>query len=180
MDWIEIRHLLGRAADTAPVDGFIANLRSKSTVLALPPRKKVYPDITYYDFPDVGISLQFKPEVRVPGVDSHGGDAKTSPNLDCVDIYNSQINTSYFPFPALPLVVSSLEVSTDTTAVEFVRILGEPSRKGGGPGTSSGISIWCEWGHLGLMVEFGGKDAIGPLAWDTGKDAPWKVISIFR
>jgi len=29
------------------------------------------------------------------------------------------------------------------------------------------------------MVEFGGDESRGPQAWEKGKDAVWKVISIF-
>jgi len=63
---------------------------------------------------------------------------------------------------------------------EFIALLGEPNRKGGGAGPSSGsIGIWVEWTRDGLMVEFGGEESRGPQAWERGKDAPWKVISIF-
>jgi len=46
-----------------------------------------------------------------------------------------------------------------------------------GPGS---INIWCEWTKLGLMVEFGGEKVLGPNAWEEGKDAPWKVVTIFE
>jgi len=29
------------------------------------------------------------------------------------------------------------------------------------------------------MVEFGGDEARGPQAWERGKDAIWKVITLF-
>ena len=73
-----------------------------------------------------------------------------------------------------------LDVLADTSGKDFVQALGEPDRKGGGAGPSSGsIGIWCEWSRDGIMVEFGGDDAKGPQAWERGKDAVWKIITIF-
>ncbi|KAJ7092577.1 hypothetical protein C8R44DRAFT_816049 [Mycena epipterygia] len=76
---------------------------------------------------------------------------------------------------------AQLEVAAETTGKDFVGCLGEPARKGGGAGPSSGsIGIWCEWTRDGLMVEFGGDLAKGPQAWERGKDAVWKVLSVFK
>jgi len=74
----------------------------------------------------------------------------------------------------------TLQVRADTSGKDFVQTLGEPDRKGGGAGPSSGsIGIWCEWSKDGIMVEFGGDEAIGPQAWERGKDAIWKIITLF-
>ncbi|KAJ6604509.1 hypothetical protein DFH09DRAFT_1257294 [Mycena vulgaris] len=73
-----------------------------------------------------------------------------------------------------------LTVDAETTGKDFVACLGEPARKGGGAGPSSGsIGIWCEWTADGVMVEFGGDEAKGPQAWERGKDAGWRVITVF-
>ncbi|KAG6832286.1 hypothetical protein H0H92_003519 [Tricholoma furcatifolium] len=70
---------------------------------------------------------------------------------------------------------AELGVTPKTIGKEFVECLGEPDRKGGGSGPSSGsIGIWCEWTKDGIMVEFGGDEAKGPQAWERGKDAVWK------
>ncbi|KAG6879748.1 hypothetical protein C0992_012068 [Termitomyces sp. T32_za158] len=75
---------------------------------------------------------------------------------------------------------SHLEITSRTTGKDFVQCLGEPDRKGGGAGPSSGsIGIWCEWKRDGIMIEFGGDEAKGPQAWERGKDAVWKVITLF-
>jgi hypothetical protein len=75
---------------------------------------------------------------------------------------------------------SSFDVFPTTSGKDFVAALGEPDRKGGGAGPSSGsIGIWCEWSKDGIMVEFGGDDARGPQAWERGKDAVWRVITLF-
>lgn len=75
---------------------------------------------------------------------------------------------------------SHFDVLPDTTGKGFVASFGEPDRKGGGAGPSSGsIGIWCEWSQDGVMIEFGGDEAKGPQAWERGKDAVWKVITVF-
>jgi len=100
---------------------------------------------------------------------------------------------AYSPYPITPIVLtispetkegtprpSNFAVTQNMTGKEFVATLGEPDRKGGGSGPSSGsIGIWVEWTRDGLMVEFGGDDSRGPQAWERGKDAPWRVISVF-
>ncbi|KAG5647599.1 hypothetical protein DXG03_008952 [Asterophora parasitica] len=104
---------------------------------------------------------------------------------------------AFASFPLLPLVLdvggevkdkdgnvvarpAQLEITQQTTGKEFVECLGEPDRKGGGAGPSSGsIGIWCEWTKDGIMVEFGGDEAKGPQAWERGKDAAWKVMTLF-
>lgn len=75
---------------------------------------------------------------------------------------------------------SSFDVLTTTSGKDILAVLGEPDRKGGGAGPSSGsIGIWCEWSKDGVMVEFGGEEARGPQAWERGKDAIWRVITLF-
>jgi len=75
---------------------------------------------------------------------------------------------------------SQLQVAPQTTGKDLVQCLGEPDRKGGGAGPSSGsIGIWCEWSKDGIMVEFGGDEARGPQAWERGKDAVWRVMTVF-
>ncbi|KAL1748568.1 hypothetical protein HDZ31DRAFT_29489 [Schizophyllum fasciatum] len=75
---------------------------------------------------------------------------------------------------------TKLQVSPVTTGKDFVAAFGEPDRKGGGAGPTNGsIGIWCEWSRDGVMVEFAGSEARGPQAWERGKDALWRVITVF-
>ncbi|KAF8634489.1 hypothetical protein AX15_000927 [Amanita polypyramis BW_CC] len=75
---------------------------------------------------------------------------------------------------------TTITVEAGSTGKDFVGILHEPDRKGGGAGPSSGsIGIWCEWSKDGIMVEFGGEEARGPQAWERGKDAVWRVLTVF-
>ncbi|KAJ2919257.1 hypothetical protein MD484_g1145, partial [Candolleomyces efflorescens] len=110
---------------------------------------------------------------------------------------SSRSEIAFTTFPATPVTLTlvsvqdkdgknvsrpqSISISTASTGKELVSTLGEPDRKGGGAGPSSGsIGIWCEWSKDGLMIEFGGDDARGPGAWERGKDAVWKVITLFQ
>ncbi|KAJ7487446.1 hypothetical protein B0H11DRAFT_2013364 [Mycena galericulata] len=129
--------------------------------------------------------------------------------LEGLDFYNTPVDPkakansarkaelAFSTYPGIPLILQLAESATDkdgkvvsrpaqlavladTTGKEFVACLGEPARKGGGAGPSSGsIGIWCEWTADGVMVEFGGDEAKGPQAWERGKDAGWRVMSVF-
>ncbi len=119
------------------------------------------------------------------------GHSPTSPDLAAFQ--KGLRSPAYSPYPVTPITLavtpetkegtprpSTLSITRNMTGKEFVTALGEPDRKGGGSGPSSGnIGIWVEWTRDGLMVEFGGDDSRGPQAWERGKDAPWRVISIF-
>jgi hypothetical protein len=118
--------------------------------------------------------------------------------LDSICIYNALESPStttaktYATYPSLPITLPLLDtskqrsaqevvLSTNSTGKDIVALLGEPSRKGGGSGPSSGsIGIWCEWTKDGIMVEFGGDEAKGPKAWETGKNAKWKIVTLFK
>jgi hypothetical protein len=83
--------------------------------------------------------------------------------------------------PASSALASSITVISDMSGKDLVSVLGEPLRKGGGGGPSAGsIAIWCDWPQYGIMVEFGGPEAIGPKAWESGKDAKWAILSVYR
>jgi hypothetical protein len=174
---------------------YLAEVASSAGVALSEPEVKAYPDTVYFNYYTLGISLTFLPS---------GGRTTTSLkfetlSLDGIDIYNTSKEArpskgkTYSQFPLLPvkLTASPVERNTDstsnvfelkagTTGQDLVGALGEPTRKGGGAGPSSGsISIWCEWSKLGVMVEFGGDEARGPQAWERGKDAVWKVVTLF-
>lgn len=119
--------------------------------------------------------------------------------LDEIDIYNvpkSSANTSTsakpsnkskptyatYPLTSLTLSLASspssestprpthFTITPETTGKDFVQSLGEPDRKGGGAGPSSGsIGIWCEWSKDGLMVEFGGGRESGTTGMGAGQ-----------
>jgi hypothetical protein len=144
---------------------------------------KVYSDCVYVNYHAVGTSFLFVPESGYrPKASSLDSDKL---QLKSIDIYNKQTdetakNNSFNVFTLLPLSFPTshgivLDITDSTTGKEMVEALGEPPRKGGGDGPSSGsIDIWCEW--PGFMVEFRQR---GPQAWERGKDATWKVITLF-
>jgi hypothetical protein len=161
-----------------------AELESLCQSPALQPETKCYSDAVYENYFDVGISLQYAPAIGYRPQASNLDRSKLS--LQSMDIYNNSAASrrekrSYSSFPLLPMRITTatgghLDIGGTTSGRDFVDVLGEPPRKGGGEGPSSGLNIWCEWPQHGLMVEFG---ATGPQAWEKGKDAAWKCITIF-
>lgn len=161
---------------------------------------KVYPDAVFVNYYALGCSIEYRPTNGYspsPNIQSIEDLQTNNLALDKIDIYNSAhcgpdtVSTSskttptFSGYPDLPLTVTfpheplSMSVSTDATGKDFVAELGEPDRKGGGVTSPGSINIWCEWAKAGFMVEFAGRDARGPQAWDKGKDANWKVVSFY-
>ena len=200
----DVKQLLGSHPSSTELAAHLASLAALvSKPGATSPEVKSYSDAVYFNYFALGLSLLFKP---VNGYKPKTGlkreDLRDSDLvLDGIDIYNvikSAKPGTAKPFSAYPvspfaLTLSSqpaekdvkprpsqFEVKPETTGKEFVAGMGEPDRKGGGAGPSSGsIGIWCEWSRDGVMVEFGGEESRGPQAWERGKDAVWKVISVF-
>ena len=201
----DIQQLLGCKPYTPKVTAHISALAEKAAKPdATVPEVKSYPDAVYFNYYALGMSLLFKP---VGGYRPKTGlQLKELQDrmlvLDGVDLYNNPppkaganasraTKSPYTSYPISPITLNlvaiegkerpaSFEITPETTGKDFVSALGEPDRKGGGAGPSSGsINIWCEWTKDGIMVEFGGEESRGPQAWERGKDAVWKVVSIF-
>lgn len=188
MSWT-LHDLLGTKEGSLPMRSWLSFLTSQNTS-DVDPVIKSYPGTAYHNYPALGLSLEYKQVA--------GEQRKTGQYLDAIHIYNSHeprskhIETSpaYEPFPLQkqPMFLKkrdgnpeTFEIRTSTTAKEFVEALGEPSRKGGGQGPSTGsINIWCEWTNIGVMIEFGGAGARGPQAWDQGQNAVWKEMIVFK
>ncbi|KAJ3987743.1 hypothetical protein F5890DRAFT_1625760 [Lentinula detonsa] len=204
-----IQRLLGRKPSSQLIDDYLNELSSAGKPSALTPEIKSYSDVVYYNFHALGLSLLFKPtdgyKPRTGLLRSELMEDKLV--LDSLDIYNIPASRSdskgfqkkreeiaFATYPMSPVILNltypeeeegeniphSLQISKESTGRDFVQGLGEPDRKGGGSGPSSGsIGIWCEWTKHGILVEFGGVEAIGPQAWERGKDAVWKVVTVF-
>ncbi|KLO17074.1 hypothetical protein SCHPADRAFT_813012, partial [Schizopora paradoxa] len=170
------------------------------------PDIKIYrspkPGVLYANYYQLGLSFLYSPDEDAGDLtidESHltGDELK----LDSIDIYNipdgelrrpSSKSPAYSSYPALNIILSpspqpgdsepiTFEISKASTGKSLLAGLGEPDRKGGGSGPSSGsIGIWCEWSKKGIMVEFGGDESRGPQAWEKGKDAKWKILTLFR
>lgn len=206
----ELGKLLGISPSSEDLTAHISALCTKiSNPGAAIPDVKSYSDAVYFNYFPLGLSLLFKPingyrpKTGLKREELKDGDLV----LDGIDIYNipkpssnanvtsNKSKQTYSTYPLTPIALplssdhklpdgkprlAQFSVKPDTTGKEFVQDMGEPDRKGGGAGPSSGsIGIWCEWSKDGVMVEFGGDESRGPQAWERGKDAIWKIISIF-
>jgi len=202
-----VHELLGHSPSSPYLATYLSALSSHaSSSHVASPEIKSYPDAVYFNYYSLGLSLLFIPingyrpqsaVARQDLQDTHlvldGVDIYSNLSADESDTKTGSRSRAYSPYPITPIVLtispetnegtprpSDFAVTQNMTGKEFVATLGEPDRKGGGSGPSSGsIGIWVEWTRDGLMVEFGGDDSRGPQAWERGKDAPWKVISIF-
>ena len=201
----DLKTLLGLNPSSPALSSFIHSLAHSDTASL---EVKSYSDAVYFNYFSIGLSLLFKPVngykpksgLKLQDLQS------ASLVLDGIDIYNAPppkagANTArpsksaYTTYPSFPITLNlvplppkedgksrpeSISITGTTTGKDFVLSMGEPDRKGGGAGPSSGsIGIWCEWSKDGIMVEFGGEESRGPQAWERGKDAIWKVISVF-
>ncbi|KAF8846242.1 hypothetical protein BDN67DRAFT_960947 [Paxillus ammoniavirescens] len=207
----DIKDLLGSQPSANVISGYLERLSDLvSATNSLTPEVKSYSDIVYFNYFELGVSLQFSPHGAYKPANGLKREQlkDDSLQLEAIDIYNvpsvklggttRSVELAFCTHPCSPLKISLetssssasapstdatssvITVARDTTGKDFVSWLGEPSRKGGGTGPSSGsIGIWCEWSKQGIMVEFGGDEARGPQAWERGKDAVWRVITIF-
>ncbi|KAF8078763.1 hypothetical protein FPV67DRAFT_1466373 [Lyophyllum atratum] len=187
-----MRSLLGLHPSSEELFIYIASIADHIvTPNATNPEVKSYPDAVYMNYYALGLSLLFTP---LPGYKPKTGLASSELNndqlvLDSIDVYNIPKPASSDPrskgtssraaelafssFPVFPIILDVLgEVKDKDDKVDFVQCLGEPDRKGGGAGPSSGsIGIWCEC--------LGATKQKGPQAWERGKDAAWKVMTLF-
>ena len=192
------KSLLGLSPTSERLSVYIKKLASFTASLTAAPEVKAYPDAVYYNFYTIGLSLLFVPTKGYrpkTGATSEQLDLSKLV-LDGIDVYNASStkatdgkparalsNPAYSPFPMSPFTLyvhpegkdgkvrpdTSLSIGPETSGKDFVTLLGEPDRKGGGSGPSSGsIGIWLEWFKDGLMVEFGGDESRGPQAWEKG------------
>lgn len=195
----DIRSLLGCNPSSTGLDDYITFLVAKSSLHPpISPEIRSYPDAVYFNFHQLGLSLQFAPKDGYKLSSGLKQNELKSDKLSLESIYLYNADASFCAYPVSPLALklnpnvmdkdghllsrpSILDVHKETSGKDFVKALLEPDRKGGGTGPSSGsIGIWCEWSKDGIMVEFGGVEAKGPQAWEQGKDALWRVITIFE
>jgi hypothetical protein len=199
----QIRDLLGCTFQDQQIDLYLQWLSASSeSEKSTTPIVKAYSDSVYFNYYSLGISIMctpsdgYKPKTNA----SYENLQLHSLTVDSIDLYNTPSASAsktkpdeHRTFAGLPLSLtlseglvadqprpSEIKITSESTGKDFVSAFGEPARKGGGSGPSSGsINIWCEWSKDGVMVEFAGGNARGPQAWEKGKDAVWKVITLF-
>ncbi|TFK56957.1 hypothetical protein OE88DRAFT_1650484 [Heliocybe sulcata] len=193
-----IRDLFGTSPASQKLAQFLVSLSANQGKRHVEPEVHIYSDVVYFNYYPLGLSLSYTPH---DGYKPKRSDAMQDLDqellsLSGIDVYNKieaiqEGKKTYHAYPLLPLVLtlspgepngaepSALEVTSKITGKEFLECLGEPERKGGG-GRAGGPGIWCEWSKHGIMVEFGGPEAKGPNAWETGKDAVWQCITLFQ
>lgn len=202
------RLLLGLSPTAEPLLDYLKQLAdlTSNPGQTVSPEIKSYSDALYMNYYPLGLSLMFiaKESSSIKNIDPQSENLV----LDSIDIYNvepaeaeakakpkgastTQTYTSH-PVPSLKISLlpsaeegkerpTEIILTASSAGKEIVGVMGEPDRKGGGSGPSSGsIGIWCEWARDGIMIEFGGSDARGPQAWERGKDAKWKILTLFR
>jgi len=200
------RALLGLSPSAPGFLALLSQLSELSSTDVPTPEIKAYSNALYMNYFALGLSFMFisKGGTKRITADDVNGDSLI---LDSIDLYNvlKSVRTpavsesasasrvySCYPAPSLNFTLSrpkgdahaeeiSFGLAPASTGKDIVGRLGEPDRKGGGAGPSSGsIGIWCEWSQDGILVEFGGEESRGPKAWEQGKDAKWKVLTLFR
>ncbi|EIM92148.1 uncharacterized protein STEHIDRAFT_143586 [Stereum hirsutum FP-91666 SS1] len=200
----DFRALLGSSPSSTILSTFITELASLSSTSAVVPDVKSYRDAVYFNYYTLGLSLLFAPiNGYKPKSGLKRGDLRDADlALDGLDIFNvpstgtdkaakSSTTSEYSTYPVSPITISispktqdkecatSVTFLPSTNGKDIVEALGEPERKGGGSGPASGgMGIWMDWPKQGIMVELGGEESRGPKAWETGKDAVWKVLSV--
>lgn len=139
---------------------------------------KEYSDMHFHNFRSRALSFQWTP----PSVGSPS-------RLVAIDIYNGHKQWGHYPF--FPIVLSQGEkvfhVQPTTKALEFVQVMGEPKRKGGGA-MLAGPAMWMEWelsrgpskSKLYVQVEFAGEAARSPDRWEPGRgsEATWGTMTL--
>ncbi|KAL5641117.1 hypothetical protein ACGC1H_001562 [Rhizoctonia solani] len=196
-DDLDLQSILGEPRNSPKLKALIQKLGSFANppTASLTPDTKSYAGTTYDNYYEIGISLMFTHPTKGSNVDEYACDSIDVMNVPDAEAGNTRAAKSssrYRPFPGLPLPLSKRTPSAATTSnpepfmlkptctgAELVQYFGEPGRKGGGTG-SAGPGIWCDWPAQGLMVEFGGDEARGPSAWETGAKAVWSVLTLFR
>lgn len=184
---MDVQQLLGLKGSSSELKQYLQQLTTNS----VEPEVKTYADTAYFNYHTLGLTLQLIPTdgyKLTPGL-AHADLDDTRLVVDSIDVYNAMDDVKrkadvFAPFPSpITLTVNGgpIVIQASTTGKDFVESLGEPDRKGGGAGPSNGsIAIWCEWSKAGILVEFGGENARGPQAWEKGKHASWRVLTIFR
>lgn len=176
-----------------------------------------YSDLKYLNVKEKGISFQFEPspktfpEWMLAAIDLYNVPKEIPKEGDKKAKDRRTEKNPFRTFPFLPiriqfqveaqdggsisLKIKDLEISDSTTGMELVSQLGEPSRKGGGANTASGMgpASWMEWVlrlllsdydsekkeiDVKLMVELSGEDARGSERWEAkGGKARWGVLT---
>lgn len=172
-----VQALLGRDVGSAAWDDFV---RQAAHAFGASVECKQYSDTHYYNIRAVGSSFL------------------TSPNSRCIhtiDLYNAQAHWATYKYCPETFELEheqhrcTVELTLETTGVDLVRTLGEPTRKGGGSTGGSGAGgpgAWMEWSKkaatgdpLYVHVELDGSNAGRVVGWDAALGSClWAVFTL--
>lgn len=204
----DLHQLLGLSPSSHRLETALKSFAARNQLEAIPPAQiKSYPDVVYFNLPELGISLQFHPATGYrPKMNlSEAQLDKTKLRLAAIDVYNHEIQdqesqsgsagtasnrSAYAAFPGYPIRISSGTTEPRPDSINSKGLDLKPSTTGRdlvevlgepdrkGGGTGGGsVGVWIEWTQLGLMVEMASK---GFDAWDKGGESSWRYCSIFE
>ncbi|KAI5898372.1 uncharacterized protein SCHCODRAFT_02611888 [Schizophyllum commune H4-8] len=206
---LDLRMLIGHHPDSDALKVFLGDLQAKTGASVSPDVKAYSDAVYYNHYalgislmfaPEKGYnpakSSPISPEkLSLDSIDLYNVPSSSQQTNKATSSRTAEVKFSTYPVNPFTLHLTpalkdkegtelqrpaTFQVSPATTGKGFVAAFGEPDRKGGGAGPTNGsIGIWCEWSRDGVMVEFAGSEARGPQAWERGKDALWRVITIF-
>ncbi|WVQ83482.1 hypothetical protein IAT38_005623 [Cryptococcus sp. DSM 104549] len=168
--------LFGLPPSSPRITSFLASLTPSSSASpnkGAEPDVKTYPDVIYHNYYSLGLSLCFDTTKGLESVDIYNTPPPSSSAPPGPSRPGKAATPAYSPppkilihFPSSTMILPAnpkdrkskdltlrrpltVLVRKEMRGREFVRVLGEPGRKGSG----SWVGVWLEWPKVGLCAE---------------------------